>query len=58
MEQNPGIYVGLGLMIGALFGVFFGQASGNALPAIAIGALGGVFIGWYIAAAQGIDNRN
>src|SRR5512141_1581039 len=40
----------LGLLIGALFGMFFGAGSANPILGIGGGAVAGVFIGWFIAA--------
>jgi uncharacterized protein YcfJ len=51
MERKFGIYVFLGLLIGALFGTGLGAANGNPILGIGGGALAGVFIGWFIAAA-------
>ena len=50
MDQKFGYFIFLGLLIGAVFGLLWSE-SGNALPGIGIGALVGVFIGWFVAAA-------
>jgi hypothetical protein len=51
MERKFGIYVFLGLVIGAIFGTAMGASSENHILWIGGGALAGVFIGWFIAAA-------
>jgi ABC-type uncharacterized transport system permease subunit len=51
MEQKFGVYVFLGLLIGAVFGIPLGAGSENPILVIGGGALVGVFIGWFIAAA-------
>jgi uncharacterized protein YcfJ len=51
MEKKYGAYVFPGLLIGAIFGTGLGAANGNAILGSAGGALVGVFIGWFIAAA-------
>ena len=51
MERKIGIYSFLGLIIGAVFGLGLGAASGNAIWGIGLGALFGVFIGWFVAIA-------
>jgi ABC-type uncharacterized transport system permease subunit len=50
MKQRFGVYI-ISLLIGAVFGMGLGAANGN--PAIGTigGALAGVFLGWFIAAA-------
>jgi hypothetical protein len=45
MERMIGYYSFLGLVIGAIFGMGFGSASGNIIWGIGLGALFGVFIG-------------
>ena len=57
MDRNFGLYIVLGLVIGAVFGVPFGPAIGNTTLAIALGAFGGVFVGWFIAAAVLEDSK-
>lgn len=47
MEQKFGIYVFLGLLIGAVLGTSLGTGG----IGIGGGALAGVFVGWFIAAA-------
>ena len=51
MERKFGLFVFLGLLIGALFGMFLGAGGANPILGIGGGALAGVFIGWFIAAA-------
>jgi hypothetical protein len=51
MDRRFGYYIVLGLVIGVAFGTLVGAASGNTLLGIGLGALGGVFIGWFVAAA-------
>jgi formate hydrogenlyase subunit 4 len=50
MDKKIGYYVFGGLLIGAFLGWGW-SANGNALPGIGIGALAGVALGWFIAAA-------
>ncbi|GIK42944.1 MAG: hypothetical protein BroJett011_67770 [Chloroflexota bacterium] len=56
MERKFGYYILLGLVIGVVFGMGLGAANGNAIWGIWLGALGGVFIGWFIAVAA-LENR-
>lgn len=51
MNKKFGLFIFLGLGIGGIFGVGLGAANGNATLGTAIGAIAGVFIGWFIAAA-------
>ena len=51
MDRKFGYYVLLGLLIGAIFGLGIGAANGNTIPGLGLGALAGVFIGWFIGAA-------
>lgn len=57
MEQNFGYFIVLGLMLGIIFGVGFGGSTGNPLLGIGLGALGGVFLGWFVAAAV-LENQD
>ena len=52
MKRKFGIYVFLGMLIGAAFGLFFGAGGVNPLFGVGGGALVGVAIGWFIAAAM------
>ena len=51
MNKKYMLYIIAGLLIGAIFGTAFGPAIENTSLASAIGAVGGLFIGWFIAAA-------
>ena len=51
MDKRFGYYVLLGLLIGAVFGQGLGSANENTFLGLGIGALVGVFLGWFIAAA-------
>ena len=57
MERKFGYYIVLGLLIGVVFGMGLGAANGNTIWGIGLGALFGVFIGWFVAAAA-LQNRN
>lgn len=50
MDKTPAYYIFLGLLIGAVAGVGIGAANGNLITGMQLGALAGVFIGWFIAA--------
>lgn len=50
MDKKFGYYVFGGLLIGAVFGSLW-AANGNILLEMALGALAGVALGWFIAAA-------
>ncbi len=52
MNKKLGYYIIFGLLIGAIFGMGIGAANGNPLPGIGMGALAGVFLAWFIAAAM------
>jgi ABC-type uncharacterized transport system permease subunit len=58
MDKKFGYVVLLGLLIGAVFGMGIGSANGNPLLGIGIGALAGVFLGWFIAAAVLQEEKN
>ena len=51
VNKKFGYYIVIGLLIGAIFGMGIGAANGNPLPGIGMGALAGVFLAWFIAAA-------
>lgn len=51
MKKQFGYYIVLGLLIGVVFGAGLGAANGNAMAGIGLGALFGMFIGWFAAAA-------
>jgi uncharacterized protein YcfJ len=57
MERRFGYYIFLGLVIGAVLGVGLGAAIGKTALGVGFGALGGVFIGWFVAAAA-LQDRN
>ncbi|NJO81784.1 MAG: hypothetical protein HC828_02750 [Blastochloris sp.] len=57
MERTFGLYIVLGLVIGAVFGMGLGATTGNVLWGIGLGALAGVFLGWFVAAAM-FENQN
>jgi uncharacterized protein YcfJ len=50
VDKTPAYYIFLGLLIGALVGVGIGAANGNLITGMQLGALTGLFIGWFIAA--------
>ncbi len=52
MDQKHARYVFLGLAIGTAMGILFGAASGNPVLGMGVGALAGVFVGWFVAAAM------
>ncbi len=52
MNNTFGLYVVLGLIVGAQVGVFFIPVVENDALAILGGALAGVFIGWFVFAAM------
>lgn len=58
MDKKFGLYIIIGLFVGALFGVSFTPVIGNDLLAISGGALAGVFLGWFIAAAVNARKQN
>lgn len=50
MDKRFGLFILLGMIVGAMFGVSF-TANGNQLTGVFGGAVAGVFVGWFIAAA-------
>ena len=50
MDKKFGYYVFGGALIGAVFGSLW-AANGNTILGMTLGALAGVAIGWFIAAA-------
>jgi len=50
MDKKFALYIIIGMVLGAIYGAFFGPALGNNFLAIALGAIGGVFLGWFVAA--------
>jgi uncharacterized protein YcfJ len=57
MDKTPAYYIFLGLLIGAVFGLGIGAVGGNTINGMEVGALAGVFIGWFLAAAA-FENRS
>jgi hypothetical protein len=51
MDRKYAYYIFLGLVVGAIFGMFW-QARGNTSLGIWYGALAGAGLGWFIAAAR------
>ena len=51
MNKKFGLFLLGGLAVGANLGIFIGAAMTNIPLGIALGAIGGLFIGWFIAAA-------
>lgn len=51
MGNTPAYYIVLGLVLGAIVGAGVGVISGDAVHAMQLGALAGLFIGWVIAAS-------
>ncbi len=56
MDRKFAYYIFLGLVIGAIFGVFW-TANGNTTLGILYGALAGAGIGWFIAAARSQNQK-
>lgn len=51
MKRKFGIFIFVGMLIGAFFGIFFGAGSASSILGIGGGALVGAALGWFIAAA-------
>ena len=51
LKKRFGLYILVGLGFGAMFGIFLGEAIENAILEVPLGALGGVFVGWFVATA-------
>ena len=51
MDKKFGLYIVLGMVIGAVFGVSFTPVAENDLLAISGGVIAGAFLGWFGAAA-------
>lgn len=49
MDKTPAYYIFLGLLVGAVFGWGLGAVNGNTIHGMQLGALAGLFIGWFIA---------
>lgn len=52
MDQKSARFIFLGLLIGGVLGLLFGAGADNIVLGVALGALAGVFIGWFVAAAM------
>lgn len=52
MDEKGARIAFLGLAIGGAFGLILGAASGNTLVGLGLGALAGVFIGWFATASM------
>ena len=57
MDKKFGLFILFGLLIGGNLGVFLGAAMNNPVLGIGLGAVGGLFVGWFIAAAVQ-ENKN
>jgi ABC-type uncharacterized transport system permease subunit len=51
MQRKNAIFIWIGLAIGAIFGMMVGAAEENLIWGLALGALAGTFVGWFIAIA-------
>jgi hypothetical protein len=51
MKKRFGYFILIGLLIGAIFGSGLGAANESALAGLGLGALAGIFVGWFVAAA-------
>jgi hypothetical protein len=49
MERKYAFLIVLGLLVGAIYGVFYGKAIENDVLGVALGAFGGIFLGWFVA---------
>jgi len=56
VNKKIGLFILGGLAVGANLGIFVGAALDNMRLGIALGAVGGLFIGWFIAAAV-LENK-
>lgn len=57
MDKQLGLYIVVGLGFGAILGVFLGEAIENMGLGVALGALGGTFLAWFVAAAVREESR-
>ena len=57
MDKKFGYYIFGGMLIGALFGMFWVE-NGNLILSIAVGALIGTAIGWFAAAYAQEKGKN
>ena len=51
MKHRMGVYAVVGVLFGSIFGVFLGEALGHGGFGVAVGALCGLYLGWFAAAA-------
>jgi len=51
VNKKSVLFILIGLATGAVFGTSFGPVVSNIVLATALGAVGGLFVGWFIAAA-------
>lgn len=51
VRRTLALYALAGAAIGSTFGVFIGAVSGHRLLGVGIGALAGLYVGWFVAAA-------
>jgi uncharacterized protein YcfJ len=51
MNKKYALYIIIGLAIGSVFGTAFGPSIGNTSLATGLGAVGGLYIGWFVAVA-------
>jgi ABC-type uncharacterized transport system permease subunit len=58
MKRKFEIYIFVGLLIGAIFGIFLGTGNENPIPGIGGGALASMFIGLFVAAAVQQNQNN
>ncbi len=58
MDRKGGSYIAAGLVIGSALGLMWGPTIGNAALGIGVGALAGLFIGWFAAAAMRKSGKN
>lgn len=57
MNKTPAYYIFLGLLIGSVFGLGIGAVGGSVISGMEVGALAGVFIGWFLAATLLEQNK-
>jgi ABC-type microcin C transport system permease subunit YejE len=58
MKQKYAVFILLGFLIGATFGLFLGSANENVIQGVTIGAASGLFSGWFAAIAVQAINEN
>ena len=51
MKRKFALLIFVGMGFGAIYGVFLGTAIENSILGVAIGAISGMFIGWFGAVA-------